>query len=115
LILFFFLAALPLAVLLFVGLEYLIFLAALSKFSIAVCFILIYAYTLESYNSNIRVTALGFTGGLGRCGGILFPFILIASSDIWAMYPYYILFSLAFGTFILDFNLPRETKDMDLD
>lgn len=115
LILFFFLTSLPLIILLFIGLEYLILLAALAKFSIAVCFILIYAYTLEVYTSNVRVTALGLTGGIGRCGGVVFPFILIAMSDIWTLGPYWILFALAFCTFLLDFSLPRETKGEPLD
>ena len=115
LILFFFLTSLPLCLLLFIGLDYLILLAALAKFCIAVCFILIYAYTLETYNSSIRVTALGLTGGIGRCGGVVFPFILIAMSDVWTLGPYYILFGLAFSTFALDFMLPRDTKGIPLD
>jgi len=115
LIIYFFLTALPLCMLIFLGLKYLIILTALAKFSIAICSILTYAYTLESYNSNIRVTALGITGGIGRCGGIVFPFILIASSDYWTLAPYFILFALAFLSFIVNFGLPRETKDMKLD
>ena len=115
LILFFFLASLPLCVLLFVGLKHLILLTALAKFAVAVCFILIYAYTLEAYGSNVRVTALGLTGGLGRCGGVVFPFILITASEFWSLGPYYILFGLAFATFALNFSLSRETKGMPLD
>jgi hypothetical protein len=115
LILFFFLTALPLAVLLFMGLPHLILLTSLAKFSISVCFVLIYAYTLEAYGSNVRVTALGLTGGIGRCGGVVFPFILITVSEFWTLAPYYFLFALAFITFALDFSLSIETKGMPLD
>ncbi len=115
LIVFLFLTSIMLAIILFAGFEYFILFAALSKFCIAVCFIIVYAYTLEVYNSNIRVTGLGLTGGIGRCGGIVFPFVLIAASDYWTLGPYYILFALTFATFVLDFGLPRETKGLPLD
>ena len=115
LILFFFLTAVPLGILLFVGMKYLILLTALAKFAIAVCFILIYSYTLEIYDTSNRVTALGVTGGVGRVGGITFPIFLLYASEYWMLGPYFILFALSFLTFIVDFQLPYETKDRDLD
>jgi hypothetical protein len=115
LVLFFFLCSIPMVILLFVGMEYLILLAALAKFSVAVTFILTYTYTLEIYDTAVRVTAVGTTGGLGRVGGVAFPFILIYSADYWISFPYYILFSLAFVAFIVDLLLPRETAGKNLD
>jgi len=87
----------------------------MAKFAIAVSYIIIYSYTLEVYDTSIRVTALGITSGIGRTGGVLFPFILIKASDYWLMGPYFILFLLSFIAFLANFKLPYDTKGKNLD
>jgi presenilin-like A22 family membrane protease len=114
-ILFFFLSAVFLFLLLFLSFQYLIILTSLAKFSIAVCYIILYSYTLEVFDTSVRVSALGITSGIGRSGGILFPFILIQASNYSLILPYFILFVLSLVACLVNFKLPYDTKGKNLD
>jgi MFS family permease len=92
------------------------FAIAIVKFSINVCFVVVYPFVSDIYHTSMRATALGFFNAVCRIGGMLMPYIAqlaFAWGDDTGPLLAFALTSLL--SCIAACAIPYDTANMDLD
>lgn len=79
------------------------------------CYIIIYAYCNEAYNTQLRSTGIGVNNAISRFGAIFVPVLILDLFNRNHLLPYLVFFVLSILIFILAYILPYETVDKNLD
>ncbi len=89
--------------------------ATAARFFLNMAFLVIYPLTTEVYPTTIRATGLGIASSFSRIGGMVMPWISIASLRIGITGPFLIYGILSFVACVSSGFIPYDTTGIELD